>query len=103
MRSLTSRFAAVRVRPAHRDYWRSAPRPEEWFLIEWPAGRGRAEQILALDPAAGYPAGDLVDQAKLVRFRLGWNWPQNSSPRNVLNVPDFHFLFLLPDSASRYN
>jgi SRSO17 transposase len=35
---LASRFAAVRVRPAHRDYERSTPRPEEWCLMEWPAG-----------------------------------------------------------------
>ncbi len=34
---LASRFAAVRVRPAHRDYERSTPRPEEWCLIEWPS------------------------------------------------------------------
>ena len=36
--AMRSRFAAVRVRPAHRDEWRSAPRPEEWLLIEWPHG-----------------------------------------------------------------
>jgi SRSO17 transposase len=35
---LQSRFAALRVRPAHRDYWRSEPHPEEWLLIEWPVG-----------------------------------------------------------------
>jgi SRSO17 transposase len=35
---LRSRFAAVRVRPAHRDYWRAEPHPEEWLLIEWPKG-----------------------------------------------------------------
>ena len=35
---LHSRFTAMRVRPAHRDYWRSEPHPEEWLLIEWPAG-----------------------------------------------------------------
>ena len=34
--TLASRFAAVRVRPAHRDYQRATPRPEEWLLIEWP-------------------------------------------------------------------
>jgi SRSO17 transposase len=34
---LRSRFAAVRVRPAHRDYWDSEPRAEEWLLIEWPS------------------------------------------------------------------
>jgi SRSO17 transposase len=33
---LRSRFAAVRVRPAHRDEKRTEPRPEEWLLIEWP-------------------------------------------------------------------
>jgi len=26
-----------RVRVAHRDYWSSEPRPEEWLLIEWPS------------------------------------------------------------------
>ncbi len=35
---LRSRFAAVWVRPAHRDYRRSEPYPEEWLLIEWPKG-----------------------------------------------------------------
>jgi SRSO17 transposase len=35
---LSSRFAALRVRPAHRDTLRSEPWPEEWLLIEWPAG-----------------------------------------------------------------
>ncbi|KWK76055.1 IS701 family transposase [Burkholderia ubonensis] len=34
--ALQSRFAAVRIRPAHRDYWSSEQRPEEWLLIEWP-------------------------------------------------------------------
>ena len=33
---LRSRFAAVRVRPAHRDYWQAEPHDEEWLLIEWP-------------------------------------------------------------------
>jgi SRSO17 transposase len=36
--NLRSRFAAVRVRPAHRDYWRNEPHAEEWLLVEWPAG-----------------------------------------------------------------
>ena len=35
---LSGRFAAVRVRPAHRDIKRSEPRPEEWIIIEWPEG-----------------------------------------------------------------
>jgi SRSO17 transposase len=35
---LSSRFAAVRVRAAHRDYQLDSPRDEEWLLIEWPIG-----------------------------------------------------------------
>jgi SRSO17 transposase len=35
-RKLRSRFAAVRVRPAHRDYEEAEPHQEEWLLIEWP-------------------------------------------------------------------
>jgi len=34
--TLRSRFAAVRVRPAHRDYKRTESYPEEWLLMEWP-------------------------------------------------------------------
>jgi SRSO17 transposase len=33
---LRSRFATLRVRIAHRDYWRSELPAEEWLLIEWP-------------------------------------------------------------------
>ena len=40
-RQLRSRFAAVRVRPAHRDYEKAEPHAEEWLLTEWP--RGEAE------------------------------------------------------------
>ena len=39
--TLRSRFAAVRVRPAHGDSKRTKRTescPEEWLLIEWPAG-----------------------------------------------------------------
>src|SRR4028118_140432 len=36
--ALTSRFAALRVRPAHRDTLRPEPWPEEWLLVEWPKG-----------------------------------------------------------------
>lgn len=35
---LSSCFAGVRVRPAHRDYLRPEMRAEEWLLIEWPEG-----------------------------------------------------------------
>lgn len=38
--NLRSRFAAVRVRPAGRDYEKAEPHAQEWLLIEWP----RAEE-----------------------------------------------------------
>ena len=35
---LSSRFACVRVCPAHQSHLASAMRPEEWLLVEWPDG-----------------------------------------------------------------
>ncbi len=35
---MTSRFARVRVRPAHGDHRRIVPHPEEWLLVEWSEG-----------------------------------------------------------------
>jgi SRSO17 transposase len=49
---LQSRFAAVRVRPAHRDYWKSQPHREEWLLIEWTTGEAEpAKYWLSTLPA----------------------------------------------------
>jgi len=36
--AMRSRFARLRVRSAHRDYWRRQPHPEQWLLLEWPRG-----------------------------------------------------------------
>jgi SRSO17 transposase len=36
--ALSSRFARLRVRAAHRDYGRSEARAQQWLLIEWPEG-----------------------------------------------------------------
>jgi SRSO17 transposase len=61
---LTSRFAAVRVRPAHRDTLRSAPRPEGWLPVEWPAGDGEPAKyrLSTLPPRTALK--DLVQVAK---------------------------------------
>ena len=66
---LTSRFAAVRVRPAHRDYWRSAPRPEEWCLIEWPEGDSEPTKYWLSTLPQETRLAELVDRAKL-RWRI---------------------------------
>jgi SRSO17 transposase len=50
---LASRFAAIRVRPAHRDYQAATARPEEWCLIEWPPGEAEPTKFwLSTLPAA---------------------------------------------------
>ena len=36
---MTSRFARLRVRTAHRDIGRNTLRQEQWLVIEWPGGK----------------------------------------------------------------
>lgn len=67
--ALTSRFAAVRVRPAHRDYWRATLRPEEWCLIEWPEGEKRPTTYWLSTLPDDTVLRDLMDLAKL-RWRI---------------------------------
>jgi SRSO17 transposase len=66
---LASRFATVRVRPAHRDYQRSAPRPEEWCLIEWPADQAEPTKYWLSTLPATISRRALVNTAKL-RWRI---------------------------------
>jgi SRSO17 transposase len=66
---LTSRFAAVRVRPAHRDYERAAPRPEEWCLIEWPSDEAEPTKYWLSTLPADISRRALVNTAKL-RWRI---------------------------------
>src|SRR5436305_3756570 len=62
--SLRSRFAALRIRPAHRDYWRSEPHPEEWLLLEWPRGEAEPTKYWLSILPADTKLGDLVRLAK---------------------------------------
>jgi SRSO17 transposase len=63
---LHSRFAALRVRVAHRDDWRSELRAEEWLLIEWPRGESEPTKYwLSTLPADS----KLVDLVKLAKHR----------------------------------
>ncbi len=61
---LQSRFVAIRVRPAHRDYWRSQPHPEEWLLIEWPAGEPEPAQYWLSTLPSDIGLRELVHLAK---------------------------------------
>jgi SRSO17 transposase len=67
--TLTSRFAAVRVRPAHRDYNRTKPRPEEWCLIEWPKGEPEPTKYWLSTLSARISRRALVNITKL-RWRI---------------------------------
>lgn len=65
-RKLQSRFAAVPVRPAHRDYWRADPPAEEWLLVEWPSGENEPTKYwLSTLP----PETKLKDLVKIAKHR----------------------------------
>jgi SRSO17 transposase len=67
--SLRSRFARVRIRPAHRDAQRSTPRADEWLLIEWPTGEAEPTKYWLSTLPEAIPIADLVRLAKL-RWRI---------------------------------
>jgi len=62
---LRSRFAGVRVRPAHRDRRRSEPWPEQWLMIEWPEGEPEPTKYWLANLAADTSLARLVYLAKL--------------------------------------
>ena len=67
--AMRSRFARLRIRPAHRDEKRSDPRPEEELLIEWPRGEPAPTKYWLSTLPALTPLADLVRLAKL-RWRI---------------------------------
>jgi SRSO17 transposase len=66
---LSSRFARLRVRPAHRDEGLEAPRPEEWLLIEWPEDADEPTKYWLATLPEAIALDRLVDLAKL-RWRI---------------------------------
>jgi SRSO17 transposase len=67
--TMHSRFAALRVRVAHRDYWRSEPREEQWLLIEWPKAEKEPTKYWLSNLPVSISARKLVATAKL-RWRI---------------------------------
>jgi SRSO17 transposase len=52
--TLSSRFAAVRVRPAGGDFEQPQPNDFEWLLVEWPEGEAepaKREERVPLEPS----------------------------------------------------
>jgi SRSO17 transposase len=66
---LSSRFARLRVRAAHRDYKLSESRAEEWLLIEWPKGESAPTKYWFATLPTDMAFNRLVDLAKL-RWRI---------------------------------
>jgi SRSO17 transposase len=67
--AMKSRFAAVRVRPAHRDELRSEARPVEWLLIEWPNGEAEPTKYWLSTVPEDVDLAELVSLAK-IRWRI---------------------------------
>jgi SRSO17 transposase len=66
---LRSRFAAIQVRPAHRDYWRQIEHTELWLLIEWPKAEKEPTKYWLAKLPAQTSLKSLVAWAKL-RWRI---------------------------------
>jgi len=66
---MSSRFAMLRVRPAHRDIHRHAPREEEWLLIEWPVSEPAPTKYYLSSVPQDASLKDLVGLIKL-RWRI---------------------------------
>jgi SRSO17 transposase len=66
---MRSRFAFVRVRPAHRDELRHSPRDIEWLIIEWPKPEAEPTKFWLSTMPSDMPLDDLVRLAK-IRWRI---------------------------------
>lgn len=66
---MRSRFSRIRVTPAHRDYWRSTPRPAEWLLSEWPTGAEHPTKYWLSNAPKTAPFDGLVELVTL-RWRI---------------------------------
>jgi SRSO17 transposase len=67
--TMRSRFAAVRVRPAHRDERRHEPREIEWLVIEWPKGKKEPTKYWLSTVPEDVDLPELVALAK-IRWRI---------------------------------
>jgi len=67
--TLSSRFAAVRIRPASRDWKHATPQPLEWLLIEWPEGEKQPTKYWLSTLLEDIRIEALVDTTKL-RWRI---------------------------------
>ena len=108
--TMHSRFARLRVRVAHRDYWRSEPHPQQWLLIEWPKTEKEPTKYWLSNLPEAIRLRQLVATAKL-RWRIerdyeelkqelglghyeGRELARISSSRHALPIAAYGFLVL---------
>jgi len=65
--TMSSRFTRLRVRPAHRDYWRAVPREPGWLLVEWRTGEREPTKYWLSTVPEHVPLDELVRLVKLRR------------------------------------
>jgi SRSO17 transposase len=82
-RRLRSRFAAVRVRPAHRDYEKAEPHGEEWLLIEWPRSEPEPLADACEEHGRGEEAAEVRRQAPC--------WLGAALPKSTSATPQLRF------------
>ena len=69
---LSSRFARLRVRAAHRTHLSTALRGEEWVLLEWPEGDAEpAKYWLSTAPA------DATLEQRVYAAKMRWRIERN--------------------------
>lgn len=67
--NLESRFAFVKVKPAHKDVKKKKDRPKEWLIIEWPINEKAPTKYWLSTLTNNFSHEDLVKYAKL-RWRI---------------------------------
>ena len=75
---MESRFAALRVHPAHRDNTLHSLQPEEWLLIEWPDSESEPTKYWFSTLPETASIGQLVRLAKL-RWRIERDYQEMKS------------------------
>jgi SRSO17 transposase len=76
--TMRSRFAAVRVRPAHRDENLHEPRPEEWLLVDWPLRAPEPRKYWLSTVPEDVALEDLVQLAE-IRWRIDRDYQEMKS------------------------
>ena len=66
---MSRRFAALRLRPASRDFERAEPHAEQWLLIEWLQGEAAPAKYWLSTLSTNTTPTRLVDTARL-RWRI---------------------------------